>query len=103
MIIIINATLRLDWTPTCRALEPLCVWRSGEGIIVWSPTIRGHLTEEECEGEDDGNMTVMLHDVVLMVIGGKLEYLFGLELIQTCQKLSTTLTRHDAEVLIMVK
>ena len=65
--------------PTCRALESLCVRRSREGIIVWSPAVGGHLGSQEAKEESsDGSVSEMLHDVVLMVISGKLECLFGL-------------------------
>ena len=64
---------------TCRALESLSVRRSSEGIIVWSPAVGGHLGSQEAEEDcDDGSVSEMIHDVVLMVISGKLECLFGL-------------------------
>ena len=73
---IMMASLR----PTCRALESLSVRRSGEGIVVRGPAVGGHLgcqeTEDKCG--DDGDMAGMLHDALLMVIRGELEYLFGL-------------------------
>ena len=65
--------------PTCRALESLCVRRSGEGVIVRSPAVGGHLGSQEAEEESsDGSVSEIIHDVVLMVIRGKLECLFGL-------------------------
>ena len=64
--------------PTCRALESLSVRRSGEGIVVRGPAVGGHLGGQEAEEKCGDDGAGRLHDAVLMVIRGELEYLFGL-------------------------